>query len=123
PGPLRGGGAPAGAAPGRRSRPDGRRAPVPRPARARHARPLRPRPPGRARRGRPRWADSPDRQRPARPRGTFSVRSLIVSTRPQTDAAGTPAPGKLSILELAELKRAGRPIVMVTAYDYPSGRL
>jgi 3-methyl-2-oxobutanoate hydroxymethyltransferase len=46
-----------------------------------------------------------------------------VSTRPQSDAAGTPAPGKLSILELAELKRAGRPIVMVTAYDYPSGRL
>jgi len=31
--------------------------------------------------------------------------------------------GKLSLTELAELKRRGRPIVMVTAYDYPTGRL
>jgi 3-methyl-2-oxobutanoate hydroxymethyltransferase len=46
-----------------------------------------------------------------------------VSTRPQTPAPGTPGPGKLSLPELRELKRQGRPIVMVTAYDYPSGRL
>ncbi len=30
---------------------------------------------------------------------------------------------KLPLTELAEMKRDGRPIVMVTAYDYPSGRL
>ncbi len=31
--------------------------------------------------------------------------------------------GKLALTELLELKRRGQPIVMVTAYDYPSGRL
>ena len=31
--------------------------------------------------------------------------------------------GKLALTELAELKRRHEPIVMVTAYDYPSGRL
>jgi 3-methyl-2-oxobutanoate hydroxymethyltransferase len=46
-----------------------------------------------------------------------------MSSRPRTPAPGTPAPGKLSLLELAELKRARQPIVMVTAYDYPSGRI
>jgi 3-methyl-2-oxobutanoate hydroxymethyltransferase len=39
-----------------------------------------------------------------------------VSSRPD-DA------GKLALTELAELKRRHEPIVMVTAYDYPSGRL
>jgi 3-methyl-2-oxobutanoate hydroxymethyltransferase len=39
-----------------------------------------------------------------------------MSTRP--DRAG-----KLPLTELAEMKRRGEPIVMVTAYDYPSGRL
>ncbi len=33
------------------------------------------------------------------------------------------AAGKLALTELAETKRRGEPIVMVTAYDYPSGRL
>jgi 3-methyl-2-oxobutanoate hydroxymethyltransferase len=46
-----------------------------------------------------------------------------VSTRPQTPAPATPAPGKLSLTELVELKRRHQPIVMVTAYDAPSGRL
>jgi 3-methyl-2-oxobutanoate hydroxymethyltransferase len=46
-----------------------------------------------------------------------------VSTRPRTPAPGTPAPGKLPITELAELKARRQPIVMVTAYDAPSGRL
>jgi 3-methyl-2-oxobutanoate hydroxymethyltransferase len=46
-----------------------------------------------------------------------------MTTRPRTPAPGTPAPGKLSLPELTELKRTGRPIVMVTAYDYPSGRI
>jgi pantoate--beta-alanine ligase len=46
-----------------------------------------------------------------------------MTTRPRTPAPGTPAPGKLSLPELAELKRSGQPIVMVTAYDYPSGRI
>jgi 3-methyl-2-oxobutanoate hydroxymethyltransferase len=46
-----------------------------------------------------------------------------VSTRPRTPAPGTPAPGKLPITELAGLKASGQPIVMVTAYDAPSGRL
>jgi 3-methyl-2-oxobutanoate hydroxymethyltransferase len=38
-----------------------------------------------------------------------------MSTRPST-----PAAGRLSLPELAELKRAARPIVMVTAHDFPS---
>ena len=46
-----------------------------------------------------------------------------MSTRPRTPAPGTPAPGKLPITELAGLKASGQPIVMVTAYDAPSGRL
>jgi 3-methyl-2-oxobutanoate hydroxymethyltransferase len=39
-----------------------------------------------------------------------------VSTRP-------PTAGKLPLTELADMKRRSEPIVMVTAYDYPSGRL
>jgi 3-methyl-2-oxobutanoate hydroxymethyltransferase len=46
-----------------------------------------------------------------------------VSTRPRTPAPATPAPGKLSITELADLKARHQPLVMVTAYDAPSGRL
>jgi 3-methyl-2-oxobutanoate hydroxymethyltransferase len=46
-----------------------------------------------------------------------------VSTRPRTPAPGTPAPGKLAITELAGMKERRQPIVMVTAYDAPSGRL
>jgi 3-methyl-2-oxobutanoate hydroxymethyltransferase len=46
-----------------------------------------------------------------------------VSTRPRTPAPGTPAPGKLPITELASMKERHQPIVMVTAYDAPSGRL
>jgi 3-methyl-2-oxobutanoate hydroxymethyltransferase len=38
-----------------------------------------------------------------------------VTSRPRTD-------GKLPLTELAEMKRRRDPIVMVTAYDYPSGR-
>jgi len=41
-----------------------------------------------------------------------------MSTRPPT-----PSAGKLPLTRLAEMKRAGERIVMVTAYDYPSGRL
>jgi 3-methyl-2-oxobutanoate hydroxymethyltransferase len=46
-----------------------------------------------------------------------------MSTRPRTPAPGTPAPGKLPLPELAQMKRDGRRIVMVTAYDYPSGQV
>ena len=46
-----------------------------------------------------------------------------MSTRPRTPAPGTPAPGKLAITELADLKARRQPVVMVTAYDAPSGRL
>jgi 3-methyl-2-oxobutanoate hydroxymethyltransferase len=46
-----------------------------------------------------------------------------VSTRPRTPAPGTPAPGKLPITELTLMKERHQPIVMVTAYDAPSGRL
>ena len=46
-----------------------------------------------------------------------------MSTRPRTPAPATPAPGKLAITELADLKARRQPIVMVTAYDAPSGRL
>jgi 3-methyl-2-oxobutanoate hydroxymethyltransferase len=46
-----------------------------------------------------------------------------MTTRPRTPAPNTPAPGKLPITELAELKARGQRIAMVTAYDYPSGKL
>ena len=46
-----------------------------------------------------------------------------MSTRPRTPAPGAPAPGKLPITELATLVERRQPIVMITAYDAPSGRL
>ena len=46
-----------------------------------------------------------------------------MSTRPHTPAPATPAPGKLSLPELGEMKRRGDKIVMVTSYDAPSARL
>jgi 3-methyl-2-oxobutanoate hydroxymethyltransferase len=46
-----------------------------------------------------------------------------MSTRPRTPAPSTPAPGKLPLTELVELKRRRQKIAMVTAYDAPSGRL
>ncbi len=46
-----------------------------------------------------------------------------MSIRPQRPAAATPAPGRLPITELAEMKTRRQPIVMVTAYDAPGGRL
>ena len=46
-----------------------------------------------------------------------------MSTRPRTPGHGAPAPGKLPITDLIGMKEAGAPIVMVTAYDAPSGRL
>ena len=42
-----------------------------------------------------------------------------MTTRPRQPAPGTPAPGKLSLPELAEMKRRGDRIVMITAYDAP----
>jgi 3-methyl-2-oxobutanoate hydroxymethyltransferase len=46
-----------------------------------------------------------------------------MTTRPRTPAPGTPAPGKLALPEIGEMKRRGDRIVMVTAYDAPSGRI
>jgi 3-methyl-2-oxobutanoate hydroxymethyltransferase len=46
-----------------------------------------------------------------------------LTTRPRTPAPNTPAPGKLPLPELLEMKRRGEKIVMVTAYDAPGGRL
>src|SRR5881398_2861298 len=46
-----------------------------------------------------------------------------MSTRPRKPGPATPAPGKLPLPELAEMKKRGQKIVMVTAYDAPSGRL
>jgi len=46
-----------------------------------------------------------------------------VSTRPRNPAPATPAPGKLPLPELAEMKRRHDRIVMVTAYDAPAARL
>jgi 3-methyl-2-oxobutanoate hydroxymethyltransferase len=46
-----------------------------------------------------------------------------MSIRPQKPAPATPAPGKLPLTELAEMKARHQPIVMVTAYDAPGGRL
>jgi 3-methyl-2-oxobutanoate hydroxymethyltransferase len=46
-----------------------------------------------------------------------------MSIRPQKPAPATPAPGKLPLTELQEMKRQHQPIAMVTAYDAPGGRL
>jgi 3-methyl-2-oxobutanoate hydroxymethyltransferase len=46
-----------------------------------------------------------------------------MSIRPQAPAPATPAPGKLPLTELAEMKARRQPIVMVTAYDAPGGQL
>ena len=46
-----------------------------------------------------------------------------MSIRPQSPAPATPAPGKLPMTELFEMKTRRQPIVMVTAYDAPGGRL
>ena len=46
-----------------------------------------------------------------------------MTTRPRQPAPGTPAPGKLALTELAEMKARRQPIAMITAYDAPSGRL
>ena len=46
-----------------------------------------------------------------------------MTTRPRQPAPGTPAPGKLPLPELAEMKRRGEAIVMITAYDAPSARI
>ena len=73
--------------------------------------------PTRARRGRTSRLDPIDRQHhPGRNGGTMT-------TRPRQPAPGTPAPGKVALTELAQLKARRQPIAMVTAYDAPSGRL
>ena len=46
-----------------------------------------------------------------------------MSIRPQKPSPATPGPGKLPLTELAEMKARHQPIVMVTAYDAPGGRL
>jgi 3-methyl-2-oxobutanoate hydroxymethyltransferase len=46
-----------------------------------------------------------------------------MTTRPRQGSAGTPASGKLPLPELAEMKARGERIVMITAYDAPSGRI
>jgi 3-methyl-2-oxobutanoate hydroxymethyltransferase len=46
-----------------------------------------------------------------------------MSTRPRTPAPSTPAPGKLPLPELAEMKGRGDKIVMITAYDAPAARI
>jgi 3-methyl-2-oxobutanoate hydroxymethyltransferase len=46
-----------------------------------------------------------------------------MSIRPQAPPPATPAPVKLPMTELVEMKARRQPIVMVTAYDAPGGRL
>jgi 3-methyl-2-oxobutanoate hydroxymethyltransferase len=46
-----------------------------------------------------------------------------MSIRPQKPAPATPAPGRLPITDLQEMKQRRQAIVMVTAYDAPGGRL
>ena len=46
-----------------------------------------------------------------------------MSTRPQSPGPATPAPGKLPLPELHEMKARGDKIVMITAYDAPAARL
>jgi 3-methyl-2-oxobutanoate hydroxymethyltransferase len=45
-----------------------------------------------------------------------------MSTRPRRPAPATPAPGQVSLPELVAQKHTGVPIVMITAYDAPSGQ-
>src|SRR3954469_7778803 len=46
-----------------------------------------------------------------------------MSTHPRRPAPATPGPGKLPLPELAEMKRRGDKIAMVTAYDAPAALL
>jgi 3-methyl-2-oxobutanoate hydroxymethyltransferase len=46
-----------------------------------------------------------------------------MSTRPRIPGPSLPAPGKLALPELREMKRRSDPIAMVTAYDAPAARL
>ena len=46
-----------------------------------------------------------------------------MSTRPRHPGPSAPAPGKLALPELREMKRRGDRITMVTAYDAPAARL
>lgn len=46
-----------------------------------------------------------------------------MSTRPRTRAPTTPAPGKLPLPVLFEMKARGERIVMITAYDAPAARI
>jgi 3-methyl-2-oxobutanoate hydroxymethyltransferase len=46
-----------------------------------------------------------------------------MSTRPRNPAPATPAPGKLPLPELHEMKKRGDKIVMITAYDAPAARI
>ncbi len=46
-----------------------------------------------------------------------------MSTRPRAPGPSLPAPGKIALPELREMKRRGDPITMVTAYDAPAARL
>ena len=46
-----------------------------------------------------------------------------MTTRPRNPAHNTPAPGKLPLPEVAEFKRRGEKLTMITAYDAPSGRI
>ena len=45
-----------------------------------------------------------------------------MSTRPRRPAPATPAPGKVALPDLVAQKSTGVPIVMITAYDAPSGQ-
>ena len=45
-----------------------------------------------------------------------------MSTRPRRPAPATPAPGKVALPDLVAQKETGIPIVMITAYDAPSGQ-
>jgi 3-methyl-2-oxobutanoate hydroxymethyltransferase len=46
-----------------------------------------------------------------------------VSTRPSAPGPNAPAPGKLPLPELAQMKARGDKIVMITAYDAPAARI
>jgi 3-methyl-2-oxobutanoate hydroxymethyltransferase len=46
-----------------------------------------------------------------------------VSTRVRSPAPATPAPAKVSLLELQVMKHNHQPLTMVTAYDYPSAQI
>ena len=71
-------------------------------------------------------AGPPDRQRHRHPgarRARHDLRRSRMSTTPKTSPTADPGRMPVTLPRLAEKKRLREPIVMVTAYDFPSGQV